>query len=260
MNLRRTRRLKPRQREAPKPPSGGSPSPAATRGARSGVDAGRPRRRPWVLFIAAASAAGLGRRRPPFQASFAIPAFAAFVLAGCGYHLAGDQIGLPEDVHSVSVGAIANRSREHGLEKALAFALEREIHERRQLRMEEDTGDAVLSGTIRDISMRPVAFDSNDQAVQYEIALILDLKLTRQRDGRVLWHVTRLRETDEYSASSNVVVTSSSQFQQGTLDATNIQNPQFSNIQLSETERRRAITRLFDHAARDIYNQMVEDF
>ncbi len=183
-------------------------------------------------------------------------------LAGCGYHLAGETIGLPADVRSLSVGALTNRSREHGLEKTLAFAMEREIHERGRFRMEEEPGggDAVLSGTIRELHVRPVAFDANDQAVQYEIALTLDLTLTRQRDGAVLWQVTDLRETDEYSASARVVVTSASQFQQGTLDAANIQNPQFSAIQLAETERRRAIGRLLSHAVRDIYNQMVEDF
>jgi len=193
------------------------------------------------------------------------------MLAGCGYHLVGETPRLAEDVRSVSVGTIKNRSREPGLEKALAFALEREIHERGQLRMVEDPGggDAVLSGTIRQLRVRPVAFDSNDQALQYEMALIVDLILTRQRDGRVLWHVTGLEETAEYSTSSQVIVTSSSQFQQGTLDADNLPcesggtqpcNPQFSNIQLAETLRRTAIRRLLSQAVRDLYNQMVEDF
>ena len=184
------------------------------------------------------------------------------LLAGCGYHFAGEQVGLPEDVHSVSLGRIENRSREYGLEKSLAFALEREVHIRRHFRMEEDPagGDAVLSGTIRDVRVRPVAFDANDQAVQFEIAVVLDLTLTRHGDGHVLWHVHGLRETQEYSASSQVVVTSSSQFQQGTLDATNVQNAQLSNIQLAETERREAMMRLLTQAARDVYNQMVEDF
>jgi len=184
------------------------------------------------------------------------------VLSGCGYHLVGESVGLPEDVHSLSVGTLTNRSREHGLEKTLAFAMEREIHERGHFRMEEDAagGDAVISGTIRDVHVVPVAFDSNDQAVQYEIDMTVDLVLTRQRDGKVLWKVRGLRETDEYSASSAVVVTSSSQFQQATLDATNIQNPQLTQIQLAETERRTAIARLLRQTARDIYNQMVENF
>jgi outer membrane lipopolysaccharide assembly protein LptE/RlpB len=182
-------------------------------------------------------------------------------LAGCGYHLAGGKLSLPEDVRSVSIGTINNHSREHGLEKTLAFAMEREIHERGQLRMEESGGgDALLSGTIRDVTIRPVAYDSNDLAVQYELALVVDLTLTRQRDGHVLWRVSRLREIDEYSTNASVVVTSSSQFQRGALDAADIQNPQFTSVQLAETERRRAIRRLLGRAARDVYNQMVEDF
>ena len=183
-------------------------------------------------------------------------------LAGCGYHLAGETVGLPEDVRSLSIGRLTNRSREHGLEKTLAFAIEREIHTRGHFRMEEAPagGDAVISGTIRALHVVPVAFDAKDQAVQYQIALVVDLTLTRQRDGVVLWHVTGLQEIDEYSASPRVVVTSSSQFQQGTLDAADIQNPQLSNIQLAETERRNAIARLLNAAVRDIYNQMVENF
>jgi outer membrane lipopolysaccharide assembly protein LptE/RlpB len=196
---------------------------------------------------------------------------AAPTLAGCGYHLVGEKVGLPENVRSLSVGTIDNRSREYGLEKALAFALEREIHERGHLRMVEDPkgGDAVLTGTIHDLKVRPVAFDSNDQALQYEMTLILDFTLTRQNDGRVLWRVRRLEETAEYSSGSQAVVTSSSEFQQGTLNADNLPcvsgssrpcNVQFSTIQLAETLRRRAITRLLREAVRDFYNQMVEDF
>ena len=192
--------------------------------------------------------------------------FAAVLLAvafvGCGYHFAGEQVGLPADIHSLSVGKLVNRSREHGLEKTLAFALEREIHERGHFRMIEDPGggDAVVSGTIRELRVRPVAFDANDIAVQYEIALILDFTLTRKDGGQVLWHVHGLEESDQYSASPNVVVTNSPQFQKSALNASDVLNPEFTAIQLTETERRRAITRLLGQAVRDVYNQMVENF
>jgi outer membrane lipopolysaccharide assembly protein LptE/RlpB len=182
-------------------------------------------------------------------------------MAGCGYHLVGEENALPDDVQSLAVGTVTNRSREHGIEKTLAFAFEREINERGHFQLEEGPGaDAVISGTIRDLHVRPVAFDANDQAVQYEIDLTVDLALTRQRDGVVLWQITGFRETDEYAASPTVVVTSSSQFQQGTLDAANVQNPQLTMIQLAETERRNAIGRLLSQTARDVYNQMVENF
>ena len=186
----------------------------------------------------------------------------AVVFVGCGYHFAGEHVGLPADIHSLSVGKLVNRSREHGLEKTLAFALEREIHERGHFRMIEDPGggDAVVSGTIRELRVRPVAFDSNDIAVQYEIALTLDFTLTRKDDGQVLWHVHGLQESDQYSSSSNVVVTNSPQFQQSALNASDVLNPEFTAIQLTETERRRAITRLLGQAVRDVYNQMIENF
>lgn len=184
------------------------------------------------------------------------------LLTGCGYHFAGEQVRLPPDVRSVSVGKIQNLSREQGLEKSLAFAIEREVYIRRHFIMEEDPGggDAVLSGAIRDVRVRPVAFDTNDQAIEFEIAVVLDLTLTRHSDGHVLWHVRGLREIDEYAASSQAVVTRSSQFQQAMLNASDVQNPELSNIQLAETERQDALLRLLKQAARDVYNQMVEDF
>src|SRR5512140_1982611 len=81
------------------------------------------------------------RRRGPavsFRTVGAIPLLFSVLLAGCGYHFAGEPIGLPGDVHSVSVGLIENRSREHGLEKTLQFALEREVYIRRHYQMDED--------------------------------------------------------------------------------------------------------------------------
>jgi len=184
------------------------------------------------------------------------------LLTGCGYHLAGEQRGLPADIHSLSVGGVANHSQEYGLEKTLAFAFEREIHQRGHFRLVDDGtgGDAVLTGSIRDVRALPVAFDANDQAIQYQLTLVLDLTLTRHSDGQVLWHVRGLRELDEYSVTPNVVVTSSSTFQRGTLNASDVTNPQFTHIQLAETERRRALAQLLNHAVRDAYNQMVENF
>lgn len=202
------------------------------------------------------------------------PVLAAVILgaAGCGYHLAGTQSGLPADIRSISVGSIENNSREYGLEKSLAFALEREVMMRRQFEMVEAPGggDAVLTGRIRSIQVRPVAFNKSDQAMQYEITLWLDMKLSRQENGEVLWDGSGLRQDTDYATSQAAVVTSSSQFQQQTLDAANLRDPQLSpqidkdpqstGIMLGETERRTALQRLLQHAARDIYNSMLENF
>jgi len=182
------------------------------------------------------------------------------LLAGCGYNLAGTNTSLPADVRTISVGKIDNRSREFGLEKSLGFVFEQEALRRGLIRVANDpgAGDAVLSGTIRSFDTYPVSFDANDQALQYEATLVVDLTLRRQKDGQVLWEVRGLREVEEYSASANVVVTSSSQFQRGQLDAADL--PKMSDIQLAETEKGLAVERLLTQAVRDAYDQIVEGF
>src|SRR5262249_19941764 len=115
-------------------------------------------------------------------------------ISGCGYQLSGTNVTLPSDVHTVAIGPFDNRSREFGLEKTLAFAREREFHRRGILTVAEnpDQGDALLSGVIKRFHVRPVAFNSQDEAIQYEAEIVLDLILQRQSDGSVLWKASSL--------------------------------------------------------------------
>lgn len=191
-------------------------------------------------------------------------------LPACGYHIHGTQPTLPSDVRTIGVGSIDNRSREHGLEKELAFAFEREVFVRRHYRLADSPGgaDALLTGTIREVTRQPVAFDEDDQAVQYEVRMRLDFTLTRQRDGTTLWSVRDLREFDEYTSNPEVVVTSSADFQRGNLDIKNLRRTddeipdelQISTIQLAEYERQRALDRLLQRTVRDVYDRIIEGF
>ncbi len=191
--------------------------------------------------------------------------------AGCGYHVVGSDPQLPEEIVSLGVGSIENSTSERGLEKEFAFALEREIHERRHYRLAETAveADALFTGRIRGITRHPVAFDRNDQAVQYEMEIVADMTLVRRSDDKVLWRARRMRLRDDYASSPGAVITSSAQFQRGTLDAADIAaDPsdgipdarQVGFIQLAESERRRATRRLLQGAARDVYNRMIEGF
>lgn len=178
----------------------------------------------------------------------------------CGYRLAGTQTIIPGDIRSVSVGKFDNLSRQEGLEKTLAFAFEREFYERGTLPVLEDPtqGDGLLTGTIREFRIRPVSFDQNEEALQYEAELTLDVTLRRQADGKVLWKGSRIRSYEEYSVSPNTVVPSSSQFQQGTLDFNNL--AELSDIQLAETEKRLAIDRMVRSIVRDVHDRILDDF
>jgi hypothetical protein len=179
---------------------------------------------------------------------------------GCGYRLIGTQTMIPGDIRSISVGRFENNSRQEGLEKTLAFAFEREFYERGALPLRENPneGDGVIMGTIREFKTRPVSFDEDDEALQYEAELTLDVTLLRQADGKVLWRGARLHAFEQYSVSPNTVVPSSSQFQQGTLDFANLS--QLSDIQLAETEKRLAIERMVRSIVRDVHDRILDDF
>lgn len=183
-----------------------------------------------------------------------------FAPLACGYRLAGTQTVVPGDIRSISVGRFDNQSRQEGLEKTLTFAFEREFYERGTLPVREDpnAGDGIITGTIREFKTRPVAFDQNEEALQYEAELTLDVSLVRQADGKVLWKGSRLHTYDQYSVSPNTVVPSSSQFQQGTLDFANL--GQLSDIQLAETEKRLAIDRMVRSIVRDVHDRILDDF
>jgi hypothetical protein len=182
------------------------------------------------------------------------------LLLGCGYHLAGSELTVPGDIHSLSVGPFTNESHQEGLEKVLAFAFEREIYERGALPLRDDpsAGDGVITGTIRDFRTRPVSFDSSENALQYQAELTVDVTLRRQSDGKVLWHAKGLHAYEDYSVSRQTVVPSSSQFQQGTLDFKNLS--QLSDVQLAETEKRLAIERLVHEIVHDVHDRILEDF
>ena len=184
----------------------------------------------------------------------------ALALASCGYHFAGNAISLPDDVQSIYVGEIKNDSNLPGLEKKFTFALQNAITRWGKLRVAENRSDAdaALSGTIRSVDLRPVSFDENDLVLQYETTVSADLKLQRVDDGKLLWEIRGLRQSDEYAAEAQVIVTSSSQFQQGTLDAVNL--PQFTQVQLAESQGRESMDRLLRDIARDAYSLMTEGF
>jgi hypothetical protein len=82
--------------------------------------------------------------------------------------------------------------------------------------------------------------------------------LTHRETGQTLWQANNLRVTSDYSAVPQVVVTTSPEFQQGTLNPEDLQG--LTDIQFSETQKRTAIERLFTAAAREVYFRLSENF
>ena len=184
----------------------------------------------------------------------------AAMLAGCGYHFSGSGRTFAPELRSIGVEALANDTREAGIEKRIALALEREFAMRGPLRIAAtpSEGDIVLSGTVRQAVDRPVAFNSKDEVLTYQTVLALDLELRRRDTGALLWQAKGLRETGDFESVASVIVTTSSDFRRSTLNAEDL--GAFTDIQLAESRRRETQERMLRTLAHDVYDQIMEDF
>ena len=181
-------------------------------------------------------------------------------MAQCGYHFPGEGT-LPGGATSLHVAKFENRTRDAGLENYLLEAIQTEIARRGQFSIEPDRSAAQLSleGSILSIEKRPVAFSSSDEALQYQTYVTVSAVLRDTRTNKAVWRISALREGESYGATSSTVVTDSPDFLTGsTLNPQDIQ--QLSDVQLSESQERDALDRVFQNTSRDLYNAMVENF
>ncbi len=183
-------------------------------------------------------------------------AVCACLWSACGYHFSG-VTSLPQGIDSVSFAEFSNHTLETGVEKELQWAIEREFRTHRNIRI-TDIGEGVVSVQLQRLDLRPFSFDRRAQVLEYEMVLALDIQLTDRGSGKVLWQANDLRVTEYYSAIPQVLVTTSPEFLQGTLDPGDL--PGLTDVQFSETQRRLTITRLFAAAAREVYFRLGDNF
>ncbi|MBI5062151.1 MAG: LptE family protein [Desulfatitalea sp.] len=113
------------------------------------------------------------------------------LLAGCGYRMAGPG-ELPGKANTVAVTMLVNRSGESGLEAKVTNALLDEITRRRQdLVVSVEQADAILTGTIDNLSTQTAARSGTLTATERKVVITVSLTL-KDRGGEVLWQGARL--------------------------------------------------------------------
>lgn len=198
------------------------------------------------------------RRRDRTLGALAVMAVVV-AITGCGYQFAAGGRQFDAGIRTIGVKTFANQTREIGVEKKLAMAIEREFVIRGPLKVANiDESDLQLTGTVKAAEDRPVAFNRDDEVLIYQTVLSLDLELRKREGGAVVWRVQGLRVTDDYESVASVIVTTSSEFRSGTLNPEDL--GAFTDVQLAETRRRETLDRMISNLARDVYDQIMEDF
>jgi outer membrane lipopolysaccharide assembly protein LptE/RlpB len=185
---------------------------------------------------------------------------AVISIVGCGYHFSGRSETFPNDVRTVYVETFLNRTREVGIEHEMTSALRGELYRMGQLEVVDqiDQADAILSGLVRSFDSRVTSVNRRDEVLQYESTMSVDLTFRRREPNEILWRGQGIHLTKLYSGSRAAVVTTSSEFRTGTLNAADVRR--MTDIQLTETENRQARQDLIEGFARELHQRLMQMF
>lgn len=181
-------------------------------------------------------------------------------LSGCGYGFGGPGPAVPSGARTVYVDLFANRTRSYGLEVRLRAAMLDEFRRHGLLKVVDERAgaDVIVSGALRRVAVAPQATDAADEPLAYQTSILVSFRMTDRATGKVLADTPALSEDRPFAAVSSVVITSSPQFQQGTIDLRDLVD--IPDAQLGEARRNDGLDDLIDQVARDIYLRTVEGF
>ena len=108
-------------------------------------------------------------------------------LTACGYGLVGRTSNLPSDIQRIFVSPLENQTTRSQVELLLTEAITNELVTRRRFTVvrTRSEADAVLSGAVTAFAVRPVTFDADGRAEEYEIAVRADMLFKRSDAAEV---------------------------------------------------------------------------
>jgi hypothetical protein len=153
-----------------------------------------------------------------------------------------------------------NRTRDVGIGAEITTALRGELYRRGELQLVDQPGeaDAILSGVVRSFDSLTASVNQNAEVLQFEATLIVDTTFRRREPSEILWRGQGIRLSEVYAGERAAVVTTSSKFQNQTLNTTDVRR--LTDIQLTETESRRMREELMERFARELHQRLMEMF
>ena len=100
------------------------------------------------------------------------------VISACGYHLTGTGTTLPPHLKTVSIPVFQNTSSEPDIHRDMTNVIRQSfINDGRLKVVNRDKADLVMKGVLNYYTLQAVSFDSNDVALEYYVALGVDIKV-----------------------------------------------------------------------------------
>lgn len=131
-------------------------------------------------------------------------AVAIVLQTGCGYTLAGRGSFLPDYIHRIGVPLFTNRTPVFDVERRVTERVRTEFIGRGKYTVIPDTTgvDAVLTGTITNITVAPAAITENAQASRYVLTLVANVEFKDLKANKVLWSNPSMQFREEYEVTT----------------------------------------------------------
>lgn len=129
----------------------------------------------------------------------------ALIVAGCGYTLVGRASNIPPEVKSVYLEPLENATDRVNVDQILTRALTDELVTRQRFAVVSSAadGDATLSGKVTGFDVRPVTFDADRRATEYEISITAAVSLVQHDSETALWQSDRYQFRDSYQLETS---------------------------------------------------------
>jgi len=131
--------------------------------------------------------------------------------SGCGYSLAGRGSFLPAYIKRIGIPLFTNATTVFDLDRRVTDKVRAEFIGRGKWTIIPDqTGvDGLLSGTITGVSLTPVAFNQQQQATRYALAMTGSVEFKDLQANKVIWSNPGMAYREEFDvpASANTLDT-----------------------------------------------------
>ncbi|MEM7351404.1 MAG: LptE family protein [Acidobacteriota bacterium] len=126
-------------------------------------------------------------------------------VSACGYNLVGQASNIPEDIQTVYIEPLINGTQRVQVEQILTQAIVDELVTRRRFTVSNNASgaDAILRGRVTSFDVRPLTFDADGLADNFEIAITADMRFERpprlgDDEGEVIWANARYLFRQDY--------------------------------------------------------------
>ena len=196
----------------------------------------------------------------PFRRIFilnAVVSLSLSVLSGCGYQFQGSTSILPPDVKKIAIARVENDTTYSSVGYKLEEELRSQFERYGVVEVVDETrsADAVLYAKITNVDTRVRNVTSEtDVAIDQELFMTVAAEL-RRKNGQTLYRDSNILTTESFASVADTVVTSSSSFAQGNINADTLGS--LGQREVSRGQEEQTLDTLVEETARKVYLNAV---